>query len=125
IIEKDILIITPNATLTDLVELVKVSHRNMFGVVNEDKELEGIIMLDDIRNIMFKESLYESTKVRQLMKSPPASIDIRTPMRQVMEKFDETQAWNLPVVDGKKFLGFISKSTLLQNYREILLAYSS
>ncbi|HLR36596.1 MAG TPA: chloride channel protein, partial [Chitinophagaceae bacterium] len=125
IIEKDILIINPNATLADLVELVKVSHRNMFGVVNDEKELEGIIMLDDIRNIMFKESLYESIKVRQLMKSPPASIDIRTPMRQVMEKFDETQAWNLPVVDEKKFLGFISKSTLLQNYREILLAYSS
>ena len=125
IIEKDIKTIAPDATLRDLVDLIRVSRRNMFGVVNNNQELEGIVMLDDIRNIMFKEALYDSTLIRQLMKNPPAFIDVQEPMSKVMKKFDETQAWNLPVVNGKLFLGFISKSTLLQNYRKLLLTYSS
>ncbi len=124
VIEKDILTINPDANLKELVELVKVSHRNMFGVVNKEKELDGIIMLDDIRNIMFNEALYESTKIKQLMKNPPAFIDVHDPMSTVMKKFDETGAWNLPVVNGKRFLGFISKSTLLQKYRKVLLDYA-
>ncbi len=125
VIEKDILTIAPDASLRELVELIKVNRRNMFGVVNKNKELEGIVMLDDIRNIMFKESLYDSTTIRQVMRNPPAFVDVQEPMREVMKKFDETRAWNLPVVDGKKFLGFISKSTLLQNYRDLLRTHST
>ncbi len=124
IIEKDIRSISPDATLGDLVGLIKTNRRNMFGVVNDERELEGIIMLDDIREIMFNEALYESTAVRQLMKPPPVFIDVQESMSNVMKKFDETQSWNLPVVDGKKFLGFISKSTLLHKYRKLLLTYS-
>lgn len=125
IIEKDILTISPDASLRDLINLIKINKRNMFGVVNEDQELEGVVMLDDIRHIMFKEALYDSTAIRQLMKSPPAFVDVTEPMWKVMKKFDETNAWNLPVVSGKRFIGFISKSTLLQNYRKMLLTHSS
>jgi CIC family chloride channel protein len=124
IIEKDIKAISPGSSLRELVELVKVSKRNMFGVVNQSGELEGIVMLDDIRNVIFKTELYDNTTIRQLMKAPPAFIDVNDSMRVVMKKFDETMAWNLPVVKGKKFLGFISKSSLLNNYRRLLIERS-
>ncbi len=124
IIEKDIKTISPDSTLRDLVELVKVSKRNMFSVINQEGELEGIVMLDDIRNVMFKTELYDDTLIRQLMKAPPAFIDVNDSMRTVMKKFDETMAWNLPVINGKKFLGFISKSSLLNNYRQLLIERS-
>lgn len=124
IIEKDIQNISPDSSLRDLVEIIKVNKRNMYGVVNGYHRLEGIVMLDDIRNIMFKEALYDSTSIRQLMKPPPAFIDVNEPMSKVIKKFDETQSWNLPVVHGDRFLGFISKSTLLQKYRRLLLTYS-
>lgn len=125
IIEKDILIISPDATLRDLVGLIKISKRNMFGVVNAQSELEGIVMLDDVKEVMFKSELYDNTHIRQLMKNPPAIIQVSEPMNKVMKKFDETQAWNLPVVNGKKFLGFISKSTLLNKYRKVLIEHSA
>lgn len=124
IIEKDIKTISPQATLRELVELVKVSKRNMFGVVNQQGELEGIIMLDDIRNVMFNTEMYDNTVIRQLMKAPPAFIDVNDSMRVVMKKFDETLAWNLPVLKDKKFLGFISKSSLLDTYRQLLIEHS-
>lgn len=125
IIEKDIRTISPDATLRGLVDLIKVSKRNMFGVVNEKQELVGIVMLDDIRDVMFRTELYDSTFIRQLMKSPPAYIDVSESMQQVMKKFDETLAWNLPVIQGKKFLGFISKSSLLNSYRKLLISHSA
>lgn len=125
IIEKDIKTISPDATLRDLVELIKTSKRNMFGVLNEHHELEGIVMLDDIKEVMFKEGLYDNTFIRQLMKDPPASVDVTESMQDVMKKFDETLAWNLPVSKGKRFLGFISKSSLLNNYRKLLVEYSN
>lgn len=124
IIEKDIKTLPPEASLRELVELVKVSRRNMFGVVNAHQELEGIIMLDDIKEIMFKNELYDSTFARQLMKPPPAAIPVSESMYRVMKQFDETQAWNLPVINGKKFLGFISKSSLLNSYRKLLIEHS-
>lgn len=97
----------------------------MFGVVNAQSELEGIVMLDDVKEVMFKSELYDNTHIRQLMKNPPAIIQVSEPMNKVMKKFDETQAWNLPVVNGKKFLGFISKSTLLNKYRKVLIEHSA
>ena len=124
IIEKDILLISPDATLRALVERIKASKRNMFGVVNERQELEGVVMLDDVREVMFNSAMYDNTYVRQLMKAPPARIDVNESMESVMKKFDETQAWNLPVIRGDKFLGFISKSGLLNSYRQLLLSYS-
>jgi CIC family chloride channel protein len=124
IIEKDIRTISPGATLRELVELIKVSKRNMFGVLNERHELEGIVMLDDIKEVMFKHEMYNNTFIRQLMKDPPAFIDVNESMQLVMKKFDETLAWNLPVTHGKKFIGFISKSSLLNSYRKLLIAHS-
>lgn len=124
IIEKDIKTISDDATLRELVELVKISKRNMFGVLNKQQELEGIIILDDIKEVMFKTELYDNTTARQLMKNPPAFIDVKESMQSVMKKFDETQAWNLPVVNGKRFLGFISKSSLLNRYRKLLIEHS-
>jgi CIC family chloride channel protein len=125
IIEKDIRTISPDATLRDLVELIKVSKRNMFGVLNEKHELEGIVMLDDIREVMFRTELYDATTVRQVMKKPPAYIDVNESMQHVMKKFDETLAWNLPVIQGKRFIGFISKSSLLNSYRKLLISHSA
>ena len=45
-------------------------------------------------------------------------------MRAIIKKFDETENWYLPVVDQQKFVGFISKYTILNKYRQLLKAYS-
>lgn len=117
IIEKDLLIISPDAMLNDLVDLVKKSKRNIFPVVNADGELEGIVTLDEIRDIMFDEKLRRTTEVRTLMTRPPAFVSLQEKMQSVMNKFELTQAWNLPVVEDGKYYGFISKSRIFNAYR--------
>ena len=107
-------------------QIISKSNRNLFPVVDGKGVLLGIVRLDDIRNIMFRQELYHRFKVETFMVSPPARVLINDSMDIVMRKFDDTKAWNLPVVDeGGKYMGFISKSKIFNNYRQVLVEFSA
>ncbi|UII28411.1 chloride channel protein [Fulvivirga maritima] len=124
IIEKDLLKIHPNATLGELVDLVRISKRNIFPVVNEHQELLGVVTLDDIRNIMFDSEKQKNTIVKTYMHSPPAYISSHENMQSVMSKFELSGAWNLPVIDNGKYVGFLSKSRIFNTYRKKLIHHN-
>jgi len=74
---------------------------------------------------MFRTELYYRFKVNRLMISPPAKICIDDSMEKVMRTFDDTNAWNLPVVDNQdRYLGFVSKSKIFNTYRKVLVHFS-
>lgn len=125
IIEKDLLKIDPEASLDDLVRLVKKSKRNIFPVVNKNNELEGIVTLDQIRESMFDQENRQKIVINTLMEKPPASVSTQEKMQSVMNKFEVTQAWNLPVIDDGKYVGFISKSRIFNAYRSKLIRQTS
>ena len=109
-------------TLGDMVKVISRSGRNAFPVVDERGVLLGIVLLDNIRNIMFRPELYNRFHVSKFMVSAPAKIVINTPMDQIMQTFDDTKAWNLPVVDENgHYIGFMSKSKIFNSYREVLV----
>ncbi len=117
IIEKDLLTIHPDKTLGDLVKLVKKSKRNIFPVVDENGKLHGIITLDDIRELMFDEKERNEIYINSIMHDPPDFISSKESMNSVMNKFEISEAWNLPVIDNGKYVGFISKSRVFNTYR--------
>lgn len=122
IIERDFQSVTPEMSLGDMVKVISKSNRNMFPVVDERGVLLGIVLLDNIRNIMFRSELYNRFRVSKFMVSPPAKVIVNTPMDQIMKTFDETKAWNLPVVDQTgRYMGFMSKSKIFNSYREVLV----
>jgi len=122
IIERDFHTVSPEMTLGDVVRVITYSHRNIFPVVGPEKRLLGIVLMDHIRNIMFRPELYDRFKVKRFMVSPRAVIVVNMTMGKIMALFDETKAWNLPVVDEKGvYLGFVSKSSILNTYREVLI----
>jgi chloride channel protein, CIC family len=124
VIENDFECISPDHTLGELVKVIAKSKRNIFPVVDEENYLLGIVLLDDIRETMFNQQLYEKIKVEDLMVLAPGHISISDSMENVMKVFAETGAWNLPVLDEGKYSGFISKSKLFSNYRKILVQFS-
>jgi CIC family chloride channel protein len=121
IVEKDLLLIKPEATLNDLVKLVKKSKRNIFPVVNDENQLEGIVTLDDIREMMFDEESRQNIVISTIMQKPPAKVSPQEKMQSVMNKFEVTQAWNLPVIEDDQYIGFISKSRIFNAYRKKLI----
>jgi CIC family chloride channel protein len=123
IIETNFKTISVEANLGEILKKgVAKSTRNIFPIVNDEKEFLGIILLDDIRNIMFDTELYETTLVKELMHNAPDVIDYdKSSMPQIMKKFKESGAWNLPVIKEGKYYGFISKSKLLTVYRRKLI----
>ncbi|GHT10749.1 chloride channel protein [Bacteroidia bacterium] len=122
VIENDFMTVHPEMTLGDVVKVIAQSSRNVFAVIDDEGVLRGIVLLDDIRNIMFRPELYNRFKVKKFMVSPPEKINISMPMEKIMQIFDDTKAWNLPVIDNKgKYLGFVSKSKIFNAYREVLV----
>lgn len=124
VIEKDFLTVRPEMSLGDMVKTISDSHRNIFPVVDGDGTLLGIVLLDDIRNIMFRPHLYNRMYVRKFMTTPPAKIELGMSMENVMKMFDQTNAWNLPVVENGIYVGFVSKSKIFNSYRRVLVHYS-
>ena len=124
VIETDFTPVHPEMSLKEMVDVIAKSSRNLFPVINEKGHLLGVVLLDDIRNIMFRPDLYRRIYVERFMSAPPAQIEVGTPMEQVMRTFDETKAWNLPVVEDGKYVGFVSKSKIFNSYRELLKHYS-
>jgi len=123
-IETDLLKVKTNDTLGDLIKLISQSKRNIFPVVDEYNILEGVVLLDDVREIMFNNELYDTVSVRDLMTIPPSYIDQKENLETVMETFRQTGAWNLPVLDNGFYVGFISKSRIYTTYRELLLQFT-
>ncbi|MCX6312388.1 MAG: chloride channel protein [Bacteroidetes bacterium] len=121
IIETGFQTILPTMSLGELVETVSKSQRNIFPVIDEEGKLVGIITLDRIREIMFRHDQYNKVTVAQLMIPPAAIIQPEDDMYAVMKKFDETGAWNLPVVENEMYVGFVSKSSIFTKYRSQLI----
>jgi CIC family chloride channel protein len=119
-IEKDFSPVIANSTLRTLVDIIAHSKRNIFPVVDERQQLLGVIILEDIREIMFNTSLYDTMLVNQLMRPPQVTASVDEEMASVMEKFDKTTVWNIAVLDQGKYVGFISKSNIFSNYRKRL-----
>jgi CIC family chloride channel protein len=125
VIEKDFLTVQPDMSLGDMVKVISKSHRNIFPVTDANNRLLGLVLLDDIRNIMFRPALYDRMFVNKFMSMPMARIEIGMNMETVMKTFDDTNAWNLPVVDEDgKYVGFVSKSKIFNSYRRVLVHYS-
>jgi CIC family chloride channel protein len=127
VIEKNFITLQPDMSLgTMLRSGVSKSSRNLFPVVDTNGVLFGIILLDDIRSVMFDQTLYESTSVETFMSIPPDYINYeKDSMHIVMKKFQDSGAWNLPVIKNGKYYGFVSKSKLLTAYRKELISFSS
>src|SRR5690606_22130480 len=127
VIETNFVPVYPDMTLGEIInQAVVKSNRNIFPVLKrKTNELIGIILLDDIRSMMFDQNLYQEIKASDVMQNPPAIIELgKDRMTHVMQKFQDSGAWNLPVVKNDRYFGFISKSKLLTAYRRKLIAFT-
>jgi len=110
--------------LGDLVKSVSVSQRNIFPVTDKNNQFLGVVSLDDIRSIMFNRDLYGKITVEELMTIPSEFVYVTDTMETVMDKFNTSGLWNLPVIKDGEYVGFVSRSNVFNFYRKKLLEFS-
>ena len=126
LIETNYLPVRPEWDLEKIIIAIENSRRNIFPVVNQANKLVGVMTLDSVRNVMFRPELYHQYKVSSFMKDPPSVLYMTDTLKEATAKFDETKAWNLPVVDDKGcYMGFISRSGLFSSYRRTLVSFTA
>lgn len=124
LIETNFITIEPDAKLRDIVNVISKSSRNLFPVVDLERNFKGLIRLDDIRDIMFKPEYYDKVSVRQLMIMPVVMVDPDDTMEVVAKKFQSSGKFNLVVVKNGKYQGFLSRAKVFSRYRHILKQFS-
>ncbi|MEN8203860.1 MAG: chloride channel protein [Bacteroidota bacterium] len=124
VLENDFRKVHVDGKLGDLVKAVSQSSRNLFPVINDELDLVGVISLDNIRDIIFNTELYDKVSIEEVMNTPPAIISKDEQMEKVLDIFEETGAWNLPVTENNKYAGFISRSKIFSSYRTLLREFS-
>ena len=114
-----------DATLKDVMPIISESTAAVFPVVGQDGVFQGLVEMDDIRKQMIDPSKYSSIHVYNLMKQPDAFVHVDEKMSSVLDKFEKTEAWRIPVIDSQHhYLGFISKSRILAAYRDAIKSIS-
>lgn len=117
--------ISPDMKLGEMVLLISREKVNVFPVTDGTGHLLGIIELQKIRKVLFRQELYNVFTAGQLMEKPVACLTIDDPMQVVMDTIEKTGADTLPVVDRDAlFIGFVSKAKLYAMYRQVMVDYS-
>lgn len=124
LIESDFEVLSPDATLRDLVKAVSRSNRNLFPIVDEQGYLKGMLKLSKVKNLIFETELYDKVMVKDLMFMPEFYISSTDSMETVAEKFETSNRYNLAVIDDGKYLGFISRAVVFSKYRKTLEYFS-
>ncbi|MDR2520583.1 MAG: chloride channel protein [Bacteroidales bacterium OttesenSCG-928-I14] len=121
LIESDFKTVSPEMTLRDVVKIVAQSNRNIYPVIDSNGILHGIVLLDDIRSIIFRSELYDQYSVERFMICSLTKIRSDMSMVKIMNLFEDDKVWNLPVVDKEgRYIGMISKSKIFSFYRNVL-----
>lgn len=124
LVEKEFVVIREDYTLRDFVKKVPESKRNIFPVLDAEEKLVGVVLMENVRPVIFERDLYDSTMITEFMIAPPAVVETNESMESVMKKFNASKAWNLPVTKNGKYIGFLSKSKIFNEYRDMLIHFS-
>ncbi|HKL67122.1 MAG TPA: chloride channel protein [Bacteroidales bacterium] len=120
LIETNFSTVKPGSTLGELVQVISRSSRNVFPVVDDENNFLGVVWVNDIRHIVFKQELYDNTYVRELMFMPSPTVSVHESMEDVAYKFQTSSHYNLPVLDKGKYVGFVSRANVFSQYRAMM-----
>lgn len=127
LIETNFVVVRSGDKLCDLVDAIQNSKRNLFPVLSDDDKFLGVIVLDDVRKIIFRSELYETVTVDELMHPLSEGDLVRSSdsLSDVVEKFRVSNRYNLVVIDdSERYLGFLSRANTFSAYRRFISATS-
>lgn len=125
LIETNFIRLLPDAKLRDIVNAIEKSNRSFFPVVDKDNNFLGVILIDEIRSLIFKPEYYDEFNVMDFNKySEHFIVDISESLESMVAKFKGSDRYTLAVVDRGKFVGFLSRANVFAEYRNYVNTFS-
>lgn len=125
LIEKNFIKLLPDSTLRDIVKAIEKSNRNFFPVVDKENNFLGVVLIDEIRNLMFKPEYYDEFEVMDFCKySEHFTVDVSESLESMIAKFKGSDRYTLAVVNKGKFEGFLSRANVFSEYRKYVSTFS-
>jgi CIC family chloride channel protein len=126
LLEKDCIIVRPHMLLREFMHVVKESHRNYYPVEDEGTgDFVGMVHFDDIRPYIFNTIMYDTVLVDQMMDTHVDTVQLDDDLQDVLKKMDIEGLYSMPVVSNRRFVGMISKATILDRYRKELMVQTA
>ena len=125
LIEHNFVTVKPEDSLGNLVKAISQSSRNIYPVTDEKGHFYGLVFLDDIKTLIFRPELYNQILVKDLMYMPKTIIYRQETMEEVAKKFQNSKDYNIPVLEGEKYVGFVSRANVFSNYRVKVKEFSN
>jgi len=120
-LDTDYDVITPELKMTDFIQVLSLSAHNTFPVVDSEGDFKGVVVFGKVKELIFRANGDEKLTMFQIMSKPKATIQINDSIESIIEKFETTMSFRLPVLDGRRYMGFITKSSLLSEYRKEIM----
>lgn len=124
LIETNFKPVSIHGSLRDLIDAISKSPRNVFPVVDDENNFYGLILLDSVRDIIFKPELYDQTYIRDLLYMPPYVVNRHESMEDIAQKFQTSGKFVLAVLEDGKYVGFVSRATVFSKYRRLIKHFS-
>ncbi len=127
LVETNFAVLHHGGTLRDVVVAVQNSSRNLFPVLKENGKLVGLVVLEDVRKIIFCTEQYDTCKVTDLMHplSEGDVIRLDDPPAEIVNKFITGNRYNVIVLDEENnYLGFLSRANMLSEYKKFVSEFS-
>lgn len=125
LIETNFIPLLYESSLRDIVEAVQESTRSFFPVIDKDNNFLGILLIDDVRKLLFKPEYYDVYGVKDFVRySKYFIVDISDPLEEVVSKFRGADRYTIAVVDKGKYVGFMSRANVFAEYRKYVSTFS-
>ncbi|MBF0450121.1 MAG: chloride channel protein [Candidatus Magnetomorum sp.] len=112
--------------LRQFVEVIKKTRYHYYPVVDKKtRRFEGIIYPLEIRPHLFNIPLYDAVIVAQIMRTNIPTATLNEDLNDVLKRMDRHQLSEIPIVSNARFIGMVSKETLLNRYRQELIVQTS
>ncbi|MEY4460593.1 MAG: hypothetical protein RL429_582 [Bacteroidota bacterium] len=117
VLERGIAAVDPELRFDEAVERLMAEHKNMLAVVH-DGRLLGTLTWDDVRRA--QRLRQPPAAVRDAMSGSAYQVDLKSSMEETVQRVERMDQWYVPVIDGGKWVGFLSKAKLFEVYRRRL-----
>lgn len=119
------LVLSTSESMDEVMQKFRNSDQNSMAVIDTNHQFLGILNREHLRPYLLGKKSMSETSVSALAIKPSFIINTSDSVMKVTKMFDEADVWQLPLLnENKSFLGFISRSKILTNYRALLRDYS-